>query len=890
MLTSKQIRQMWLDFFASKNHMVVESKSLIPVDDPSLLWINSGVATLKDYFSGKKIPPFPRLTNAQKSIRTNDIENVGITTRHHTFFEMLGNFSIGDYFKNEAIAFAYEFVFDVLKFEKERIYITFYEEDMDTYRRWVELGVDPNHMIKGTKETNFWDIGQGPCGPCTEIYYDRGPKYDSRGVELIKDDIENDRFIEIWNVVFSQFNNDGENNYTELKHKNIDTGAGFERLCAIIQDVPTNFDTDLFQTIIHEIEKYTPYRYDINNYFTKEKQQAIINSQFKIIADHMRASVNAINDGVKPSNVGRGYIIRRLIRRSYRSGLKLKIEGSAFLYKLVQAVKDSLIYDIDVETVSKVIYDEEMLFSKTINQGEKLLEKEIEKEGNISTEIAFKMFDTYGFPIELTSEILAEKGLKIDIREFNKYLEMHREKSRSQVASGMQKVIASLDLITKLESEFTGYSETQHNKAKILYLLNEFEEIEQTNNSEDVSYVILDKTPFYATSGGQFHDWGKMVQDGEEIEILDVFKDKHWNHVHKVKGKIQKDLPVDCFVDVEKRQGYMRGHSATHIMFHALRETFNDEKIEQLGSSIMPEYFTFDFPADKKPTKEQIQSIEAKMKAYIARDVKREYKIMSVKEAEAFGAYMTIEESDYHDQSHVRVVVFDGITKDLCGGTHAPSTEFLEDFKIISVDSKGTGIYRLRVITSTKLVKEYYEQKIQEQIELLNALKAKNIELDANYQYELSLFDTTSYTNDQLHAYLEQLENEEDKLRNDFKELHKQKQNASLDLSGVELKVSSNGTQYLILQADEASLVKKTAIELREKYQEALTIAYSLNEGKVFVTVAAKQKPSNLILKTILDKNNGKGGGNAIAAQGSFETEKDSSQLEEMFLSIINNA
>ncbi|MBN0919463.1 alanine--tRNA ligase [[Mycoplasma] gypis] len=886
MLTSKQIRKLWLDFFESKQHLVVESKSLIPVNDPSLLWINSGVATLKDFFSGKKTPPHPRITNSQKSIRTNDIENVGITTRHHTFFEMLGNFSIGDYFKPEAIEFAYEFIFGVLKFPKEKIYITYYEEDLDTFNKWTSLGIEPSHMVKGTRDTNFWDVGQGPCGPDTEIFYDRGPKYDSRGLELIKDDIENDRFIEIWNIVFSQFNNDGENNYTELKYKNIDTGAGLERICSIIQDVPTNFDTDLFQTIIHEIEKYTDYRYDINNYFTKEKTQQDINTQFKIIADHMRASVNAINDGVKPSNVGRGYIIRRLIRRSYRSGLKLKIQGKAFLYKLVQSVKDSLIYDIDVKNVEKIIKDEELLFSKTINQGEKLLEKEIEKNGSISTDIAFKMFDTYGFPIELTSEILAEKNIKIDINEFNQYLEQHRQKSRSQVASGMEKVISSLDLVEGLISTFTGYEETTHKGSKILYLLNDYEEIEQSDSDDDYSYVILDKTPFYATSGGQFHDYGKMIQNDNEIEIIDVFKDKHWNHIHKVKGKIQKDALVDCYVDQPKREGYMRGHSSTHILFSALREIFKGEKIEQLGSSIMPEYFTFDFPADKKPSKEQIKLIEEKMHQYIKMDVNREYKIMSVKEAEDFGAYMTIEESDYHDQNAVRVVVFDGITKDLCGGTHVEHTGFIEDFKIVSVESKGTGIYRLRVVTSNKLVSQYFDEEISKQVELLNTLITKNQSLNESYVFNIA--KNNAKNNIEKEQYLDELNENEQQLREDFKELYKQKQNQSLDLNHIEIK-NINSKDYILVSIDDMSQTKKVAVELREKFASALVVAYTISEGKVFVVVASKTYPSNVILKTVLEKYNGKGGGNAIVSQGSFALENDQ-DLQNYFLEVIKNA
>ncbi|MBU4690774.1 alanine--tRNA ligase [Mycoplasma zalophi] len=883
-LTSKQIRQLWLDFFKSKDHLVLESKSLIPINDPSLLWINSGVATLKDYFSGKKIPPYPRITNSQKSIRTNDIENVGITTRHHTFFEMLGNFSIGNYFKKEAIEFAYEFIFKELEFAKDDIYITYYSEDTDTLKYWLELGISKDHMIEGTRDTNFWDVGQGPCGPDTEIFFDRGPKYDKRSIELIKEDIENDRFIEIWNIVFSQFNNDGENNYTELAHKNIDTGAGLERISSILQDVPTNFDTDLFQIIIKEIEKYTDYKYDINNYFTKEPNQTKINTQFKIIADHIRACVNAINDGVKPSNVGRGYIIRRLIRRSYRSMLKLGIKETAFLYKLVDVTKQSLIYDIDVNLVSEIIKEEELLFSKTINQGEKLLEREIEKNGNISTEIAFKMFDTYGFPIELTNEILAEKNLHIDQNEFNKYLEIHKQKSRGNVGNAMDKVISSLDIITKQISEFTGYEETTHQNAKILYLLNDFEEIEQTNNDDDISYVVLNKTPFYATSGGQFHDFGIIKQGDNDIEILDVFKDKYWNHIHKVKGKIQANMPVDCFVDEKARQGYMRNHSSTHIMFSALRKTYQDEKIEQLGSSIMPEYFTFDFPHDKKPTPEEIKNIENIMHQYIKDNVQRQYKIMTIKEAEEIGAFMTIEENEYHDQSAVRVVIFDPITKDLCGGTHSPNTAFIEDFKITGVENKGTGIYRLRVVTSNILVRNYLLKEIEKYQEIVNSVILKNKELDKNYSFELPNINLNQSNRD-LEKEIDNLKDLENKVREEFKILFKQSQNTNLDLEDISPQTINN-KPTILLQINNMQDTKKAAIELREKFTDALVITATLDNNKCFVVVASKIYNSNDLLKQILTKYQGKGGGNAIVSQGSFTTDYT---IEDIFKDIKEN-
>ncbi|MCV3733883.1 alanine--tRNA ligase [Mycoplasma enhydrae] len=884
MISSKQIREMWINFFASKNHLVLESKSLIPQNDPSLLWINSGVATLKDYFSGKKIPLAKRLTNSQKSIRTNDIENVGITARHHTFFEMLGNFSIGDYFKKEAIAFGYEFIFDILKLQKSKIYITYYEKDLETYNYWIELGIEPGHLIKGTKETNFWDVGQGPCGPDTEIFYDRGPKYDSRGIELLINDIENDRYVEIWNIVFSQFNNDGENNYTELATKNIDTGAGLERITSIMQDAPTNFDTDLFLPIIKEVQKITDYHYDINNYFTKEPNQTKINTLFKIIADHIRASVNAISDGVNPSNVGRGYIIRRLIRRSYRAGLSLGIKQKSFLYKLTGIVKDSLIYDIDVDYVAAIIKEEEELFARTIKEGEKLLEKELEKNGYIDAKTAFKMFDTYGFPIELTEEILREKGIAINFEEFYEFQKEHQKRSKGNIEAGMQKVINSLSLIPSYISEFVGYEHLE-TKSKILYLLDEEKEIDATNNEQSISYVILDKTPFYATSGGQNHDYGYIIQNNNKLEVLDIFKDKFWNHVHVIKGLINKKDPVECYVDYDKRINFARNHSSTHMMFHALRKTYSNDIIEQLGSNIHPEHFTFDFGLDHRPTKQEIKQIEKIMRDYIAMASKRTYIVTSIQKAQEMGAYMTIEESEYHDANKVRVVEFEGITKDLCGGTHVENSSVIEDFKIISVDSKGTGIYRLRVVTSNKLVNEYLAKEIIEKQELLASLIKNNKQFDASYQFKYDLSIPNSALEKQ--ALLAKYDEIEQNIREDYKKFLKAKQNQSIDLTKYEPIKLNNKVVYFVIESGN-SILKNATIQLRESNPQALVISLSLKDNKCFLMIASKTFDSATIFKSLAQSFSAKGGGNKIISQGSFETNLNETEILEKIKSLIN--
>ncbi|MBN0970932.1 alanine--tRNA ligase [Mycoplasma phocoeninasale] len=884
MLSSKQIRQMWLDFFKSKGHLVVESKSLIPQNDPSLLWINSGVATLKDYFSGKKVPPAKRITNSQKSIRTNDIENVGITARHHTFFEMLGNFSIGDYFKKEAIEFGYEFIFDVLKLAKDKIYITYFSEDTDTYNFWVKCGIDPSHMIKGSRETNFWDVGQGPCGPDTEIFFDRGEKYDKRGIELLINDIENDRYVEIWNIVFSQFNNDGENNYTELITKNIDTGAGLERITSILQDAPTNFDTDLFLPIIREVEKFSKLRYDINNYFTKDAIQSKINTHFKIIADHIRASVNAINDGVNPSNVGRGYIIRRLIRRAYRSGMALEIQEKSFLYRLVEIVKDSLIFDINVDYVKNIIKAEEELFAKTIHEGEKLLEQELEKNQKIDMKIAFKMFDTYGFPFELTNEILKEKGISLSIDEFNQYLKEHQERSRGNQEMGMQKVINSLAIIPEKVSEFIGYDYLS-SKSKVLYLLNDQEVIDKNDDPEAISYLILDKTPFYATSGGQNHDFGYLKQDGNTIEILDVFKDKFWNHVHVIRGKINSKSPVECFVDADKRLNYARNHSSTHIMFHALRQTYPNEVIEQLGSNISPEHFTFDFGLDHRPTKDEIKLIEKIMREYIHKDSKRNYIVTSIKKAQEMGAYMTIEESEYHDAKAVRVVEFEGITKDLCGGTHVERSSIIEDFKIVGVDSKGTGIYRLRVITSTALVQEYLLNEIKAKEKLLATLVEANKNFDRDYKYNfLKEIPKSTGEKEQL---LDQYDQDEMAIREDYRKLLKQEQSKSIDVSNYQSEMI-NGRKTFIISNLDANNLRKAIVSLRESNSDSLIIGLAKSEVSFFVMIASKVYDSKAIFDLLVNRFAGKGGGNKIVCQGSIDNKFEVSEIVQWIKKDLN--
>ena len=868
--SSKEIRQMWIDFFVSKGHLFVESKSLIPYKDPSLLWINSGVATLKDYFSGKKQPPSKRLTNSQKSIRTNDIENVGVTARHHTFFEMLGNFSIGDYFKKEAIEFADELLTQVFKFEREKLYITYFEEDIQVRDKWISLGYDPSHLIPGSRELNFWDVGSGPCGPNTEIFYDRGEKYHKGGPELIANDIENDRFIEIWNIVFSEFNNLGENKYEELSQKNIDTGAGLERIVSIFQDGPTNFDTDLFLPIIHKVEELSKSKYEIDNYFKNDKEQSIVNKHFKIIADHMRAIVNAISDGEKPSNTQRGYIIRRLIRRAYYSGKKLGIKSQTFLCDLVSVVVDSLIFEVDIEKVSTIIKQEEIAFSKTIDQGRKILEDEMArtKEKKFNVDVAFKLYETFGFPIEMTNDILVENDLLLDFEQLQKLKENHSQKSKSSTdVISFSKAINSLSLIKDKVSTFIGYDHLEYSNAKILYLLDSEKEISKTDNNESIAYVVLDKTPFYATSGGQAHDQGYFIQKGNKIHILDVFKDKFNNHIHVVQGLIDKNLPIDCFVDSKIRLGLMRNHSATHLSFAALRKVFGEE-IKQLGSDNNQNRLTFDFALDHKPTSQEIIEIENFVNDVIKQGVTRNYVETTIDNAKKMGAIMTIEETEYFDSNNVRVVEFPNITVDLCGGTHIDNSRNLETYKIISIESKGTGLYRLRAITSFEIVSKYLKEEIEKKQQIFNSIYSKYENLYQTKQTSREFISNViSVDSTNLDEYLNAIIHQTDLISNEIKILLKEKSkiNDNYQLNDF----NKENTKVIFINNVDKSSIKDIAINQREQNKDALIIASSTFEnGKSMCIFTSKSINVLEFIQNNYDQLQLKGGGNNLIWQG----------------------
>jgi len=692
-MTGSQIRKMFLDFFEAKGHMVEPGASLVPHEDPTLLWINSGVAAVKKYFDGSVVPKNPRIVNAQKSIRTNDIENVGHTSRHHTFFEMLGNFSIGDYFRDDAVAFAWELLTspDWFAFDKNLLYVTVYPTDEATYQLWLKLGVDASHIIKLAE--NFWEIGAGPCGPCTEIFFDRGVKYDPQklGIKLIEADLENDRYIEIWNVVFSQFNSEpgiDRQAYKPLPNQNIDTGMGLERMACVLQEVQTNFETDLFMPIIEKTAQLSGTKYD--------KTTAI---SFKIIADHARTVTFAVADGALLSNEGRGYVLRRLLRRALRHGKNLGI-NEAFLFKLVPVVATIMkdFYPTVFEKASfiqGIIKDEEERFLKTLADGEKkFADLALASTTTITGADAFMLYDTYGFPFELTLELAKEQGLTVDRAGFDTQMQQQQARARaarSQTASMATQNETLLNFTTK--SEFI--NDTQTN-AKIILLLKDGKTVDTLVGD---GQVILDETPFYATAGGQVADTGRMRTRIADVEIVDVTKAPHGQNLHQVhvSGSLNVGDNVACEVSLSPRRATERNHTATHLLHQALKVVLG-EHTNQAGSFVNSEYLRFDFNHTKPVTPAEIDQLENIVNERIFANCAVQVANMTLEAAKAKGAMALFGEK--YDANNVRVVMIDDFSVELCGGTHVTNTSELGIFKITSESGIGAGIRRIEATTS----------------------------------------------------------------------------------------------------------------------------------------------------------------------------------------------
>lgn len=691
-MSSSEIRSTWLKFFESKGHYIEPSASLIPHNDPTLLWINAGVAALKKYFDGSQVATHTRITNAQKAIRTNDIENVGKTARHHTFFEMLGNFSIGDYFRNEVIPWAYELLTSekYFGFEKDKLYMTVHPDDKESQRLWIECGVDPTHLI--LLDSNFWEIGEGPCGPDTEIFYDRGEKYDPNhmGIKLLKEDLENDRYIEIWNIVFSQYNAEEgveRKNYKELPSKNIDTGAGLERLCCVIQETETNFETDLFYPYIQQVGEIAKYPYE------GEYKMA-----YRVIADHIRTCTFALSDGAMFSNEGRGYVLRRILRRAVRYGKKLGIE-KPFLFSLVPTVCEVMkgyypyLFE-QKDKVMKMIKNEEEKFAITLNSGEQLLRKKLENQDSLNGEDAFKLYDTYGFPIELTEEICLEQGKSVDLDGFKKEMEKQKERARSARGDLQSFNKQSKDLLEFTEpSEFV-YFDLEPMSAKVIGLFKNGEKVESI---EDEGEVVFDQTNFYATSGGQIADTGLIENSDCQAQVVDVNKATHKQHMHSVKvmyGKISLGDQFTLKIDSERRMKIMRNHSAAHLLQKALQEVLGSH-VHQEGSYVSDSVVRFDFSHYEKMTSSQIKQVEKLVNEYINRNLKVVTKILPIEEAKKLNA-MALFDEKYGD--FVRVIDMD-VSLEFCGGTHVNSTQEIGLFAICFEESIASGIRRIEAKT-----------------------------------------------------------------------------------------------------------------------------------------------------------------------------------------------
>ncbi|MEG0443460.1 MAG: alanine--tRNA ligase [Carnobacterium sp.] len=731
-LSSNEVRQLFLDFFETKGHKIEPSASLVPVEDPTLLWINSGVATLKKYFDGSVIPDNPRIANAQKSIRTNDIENVGKTARHHTLFEMLGNFSIGEYFKEEAIVWAWEFLTseEWLGLDPEKLYVTVYPEDKEAAQIWKEkIGLTEEHIIEVAD--NFWDIGAGPSGPDSEIFYDRGEAFDN----LAKDDPENypggenERWLEIWNLVFSEFNHKADGTYEPLPNKNIDTGMGLERVVSILQDAPTNFETDLFMPIIKEIEKMS----DGKKYGDNEQDDI----SFKVIADHLRAVSFAIGDGALPSNEGRGYVLRRLLRRAVMHGKKLGID-EAFMYKLVPVVGKIMnsYYPEILEQepfIVKVIQTEEERFHETINDGLTILNnliKELKAAGEkrISGKDIFKLYDTFGFPVELTEEYAEEKGLAVDHEGFVKEMEIQRNRARA-ARSDEKSMGVQTQLFSEVtaESSFVGYDQTKA-EGKLEVIAAE-EELVQKAIKGDIVRVIFDQTPFYTEKGGQVADKGTIVNtDGTVVaNVLDVKQAPAGQPLHTVEvlESLQVGQTYQLCVDEALRRGITRNHTATHLLHRALKDILG-EHANQAGSLVTSNHLRFDFTHFGQITQEELDEMEQIVNEKIWASLPVKTIETDIETARGLGA-MALFGEKYGNQ--VRVVQVGDYSMELCGGVHVQNSSEIGIFKILSESGIGAGVRRIEAVTSEAAYRilQSEERRLKELASLVKAQQTKDV-------------------------------------------------------------------------------------------------------------------------------------------------------------------
>ena len=852
-----ELRRMYLDFFKSKDHLVMKSFSLIPHNDNSLLLINAGMAPLKPYFTGAEIPPKRRVSTCQKCIRTGDIENVGKTARHLTFFEMLGNFSFGDYFKHEAIAWSWEFLTKVLELDPERLYPSIYGEDEEAFEIWTkEVGVPAERITRFYRDENgecdnFWEHGAGPCGPCSEIYYDRGEKYGC-GSPDCKVGCDCDRFMEVWNNVFTQFNGDGKGNYEELENKNIDTGMGLERLAVVMQDVESVFDIDTMKAIRDKVCEMSHKTYQTD---------ALDDVSIRLITDHIRSATFMVSDGIMPTNEGRGYVLRRLIRRAARHGKMLGIDG-LFLAELSKTVinesKDGYPeLEEKKEFIFRVLTQEEEKFNKTIDQGLAILadmQAEMEKEGKkvLSGEDAFRLYDTYGFPVDLTEEILEEKGFTIDQAGFEAAMEEQRTKARNarKVTNYMGADATVYDAIDpSVTTTFVGYDRFCHD-SEVTVLTSETEIVEALTDGE-AGTVFVNETPFYATMGGQTADTGYIRTAEGEFRVEDTVKmlGGKVGHIGRVtKGMIKVGDTVTLEVDAKRRSLIAKNHSATHLLQKALRNVLGSH-VEQKGSDVNPDRLRFDFSHFSAMTEEELKQVETIVNEKIAEALPVETSIMSLEEAKKTGA-MALFGEKYGDS--VRVVKMGDFSTELCGGTHVTNTSEISAFKIVSESGIAAGVRRIEALTSDALYAYYdkLEEIINEAVALLKTNAAGLTEKITHLQAEVK----------ELHSENESL-----------------KSKAAQDALGdvMDRVEEVNGVKLLATALEDVDMngLRDLGDQLKEKLGEGVVVLASANEGKVSLIAMATEgamkqgaHAGNLI-KAIAAKVGGGGGGRPNMAQ-----------------------
>ncbi len=847
-----ELRKMYLDFFETKDHLCKSSYSLVPHNDNSVLLIPAGMAPLKPYFTGQEVPPRTRMATCQKCIRTGDIENVGKTARHLTFFEMLGNFSFGDYFKNEAIEWSWEFLTEVIGLDPDRLYPSIYEDDDEAFEIWnKKMGIPAERIFRFGKEDNFWEHGAGPCGPCSEIYYDRGEKYGC-GKPGCTVGCDCDRYMEVWNNVFTQFNADGKGNYVELENKNIDTGMGLERLAVVVQDVDSVFGIDTFAALRDAVCDLAGVKYGEDS----KKDVSI-----RVIVDHIRSVSNMISDGIMPSNEGRGYVLRRLLRRAARHGRLLGIEG-LFLTKLsntvIETSKDG--YPELAEKapfIFKVIEQEEEKFNRTIDQGLSILadmEAELAAKGSsvLSGADAFKLYDTYGFPLDLTKEILEEKGIQVDEEGFTACMEEQKEKARKarKVTNYMGADATVYDEIdAEITSVFVGYDKLSA-EGRIQVITNE-EEIVQALAEGDNGTIILDETTFYATMGGQKADVGVLTKDGAEFKVVDTIKLKGGKvgHVGVVtKGMFAVNDVVTASVCAGNRADTAKNHSATHLLQAALKTVLGSH-VEQAGSMVSADRLRFDFSHFQAMTAEEIAQVEAMVNDAIAQAIPVVTDVMNVEEAKKAGAMALFGEKYEQD---VRVVSMGDVSKELCGGTHVANTSAIGSFKIVSESGIAAGVRRIEALTG-KGVTAYYNEMEETLHAAAKAAKTEVSQLVARIEA--------------LQAELKAMASENEKLKS------KLAKDALGDVMNQVKEVK--GVKVLAARADGVDMngLRNLGDQLKEKLGEGVVVIASAVDGKVsllsMVTPEAQKAGAHAgnLIKAIAGLVGGGGGGRPNMAQ-----------------------